>query len=366
MLNRRFNLKSQRYGLITAILLLALVFGIGQGLAFWSEPDQTAPNSTTAQPIIAGDENLASTHVAQTKQGGLIVQGNLEIQNTINTTTLNTNSDIQIADGKQLCLNDACISSWGSLTGNYVHLNPGTADLGTPSLTSLAAGPESNSKIIPLANQFGIQATADQPTGDRTAAIVGESASLFCSGGESDGNPCDEDSDCNDGICANNNLATYGIAGLATNAAYCQGGSTPNVSCLVEDDPDPCLPGVCTPNNITRGVWGSDGGFNEDPVSWAGRFDGRVGVEGDLCLNGDCRNASNWGPIADDSLVKVQDSPTPVFQTGEVKVEGSAKTGQFVLGEPLPSTPVSITCGDGLCNYGGNGESHSTCPVDCR
>jgi len=310
-----------------------MFFGIGQSLAFWSEPDHTAPNSTTAQPIIAGNPADPLTQAIQSKEGLLIVQGALDIQSAITTTTLNVNSDITVQN--QLCLNDECVSSWGTLIGDYVHLDPLIAQLGTVEITSIAASPDANSRALPLASWFGVRATADQPIGDSTAGIVGESYNA-------------EDAE-----------ATIGVAGLATDAAYCVGGGDAGERCV---DGSTCDNLNCAPNNLTRGVWGSDGGFAN---AWAGRYEGRVGVEGDLCINDDCRNSSNWGPIEDESLVKVQNSNSPTFQIGEVRVEGSAKTGQFVVGEPLPTTPVFITCGDNLCNYGNNGESPVTCPADC-
>ncbi len=119
--------------------------------------------------------------------------------------------------------------------------------------------------------------------------------------------------------------------------------------------------GSCVAN--TTGVWGSGNGFTN---AWAARFDGRVGVEGDLCLNGSCRNVHNLGDAGSaEGFVRVQQTSSPVFQTGIVQVDGSYRGGDVVLGTPTNSTSILVTCGDGMCNHGENGETIVSCPADC-
>ncbi|USN53704.1 MAG: hypothetical protein H6760_00855 [Candidatus Nomurabacteria bacterium] len=340
----RINSNSRRKKHISLLVILGvtmLFFGVSQAFAYWTEPDLPAPDSSVGYPIFQGSASDISSLLSQTKTGGLTIgpPGTLDISGGLNTSTVSSTSNV-VVDSGQLCLNGLCISSWGAIAGGYVHLSPISADAGTLWVQSNSSDPALNSKIIPKSNFFGVRSIAAEPSpAAQTAGIAGDSSDQASPPGDT---------------------PTYGIGGVAVNISFCVGGSNAGEVCTANSD---CTSNVCTPYDKSTGVWGSNGG---NANAWAGRFDGRVGVEGELCINGDCRDVSNWGPPGGyNDYVRVQDSGDPIFQSGLVKIQGTVKSGQFVLGAPTASTSILLTCGDNLCNYGENGENIVNCAEDC-
>lgn len=332
--------KNIYYPFIVVTAVIMLFFGVSQALAFWSQPNAPAPDSSVGYPLIQGNDSDFSAQLIQIKSGKLTIgpPGTLDVSGGLNTTTINSTSTVSIESG-QLCLNGICISSWGAIAGGYVHLSPTADDVGTIWLQSNSAEPEYNSKVIPNTSTYGVRVTADEPGPLETKGIVGYSSN--------DASPP-------------GNTPTYGVGGTAANVSFCSGGVDDGDLCIANSD---CDSNLCVPYDKSIGVWGSNGGNTN---AWAGQFNGRVGVEGDFCINGDCRNVHNWGPPGGfNDYVRVQETGDPVFQSGLVKLEGTVKSGQFVLGEPLASTSILLTCGDNLCNYGENGENPVNCPADC-
>jgi hypothetical protein len=316
---------------IASTLFLAF-FAIGQSFAYWSEPDQPAPDSSFGSPIIAGSAGDPSGALFQSKSGPLTIDGSLTVTSQTDTSILQSTDNVTIQTGSQLCLNGNCILAWGDFLSGYVHLSPASGDVGSIFVIGTGSEPSDSSRIVPLASLYGVQSNASEPTpATDTAAIVGKS------------------------FDAADAYDTYGAAGVAADVSYCSGGD--HHACTVNSD----CPGAgsCVAN--TTGVLGAGGGN-----AWAGRFDGRVGIEGDLCLNGVCRNVHTiGGPGTADGFVRVQQTASPEPQTGIVKVDGSFRSGDIVLGIPADHTSVLVTCGDGMCNYGNNGENNASCPADC-
>ncbi len=311
-----------RFALISALVSLAGLFGVAQAWAFWSAPNAPPPGSTVSPPLTEGS-------FYQSKAGSLTLGSDLSVGQTVNAQTYASADRTSV--GNEICLNgtdpDDCINEWITLTDQYVHLNPASADVGNASLKGYL-------RVTSTERPTAIQATAADPAiqspAQDTAAILGQSS---------------------DDI--NAVQPTYGVLGLANSAKYCSGGTGNGNICANDGD---CGGGVCLWDGNTFGLWVEADGSGQ---SWAGRFAGRVGIEGELCLDygSDCR--SSWDDPVNLNYVRVQASRQPSFQEGNIQVIGSLQSGQTVLGQPLASTSVLFTRGDGLCDYGGNGENQT-------
>lgn len=114
---------------------------------------------------------------------------------------------------------------------------------------------------------------------------------------------------------------------------------------------------------------------------YAGQFLGTLGVVGwggaqpRLCLNdqdsggGSC--ISRWSDLAafsDLQIVPLQDlrAPQHFLSQGHTAASGTLYVQSLVAGEPLLTTPVGYSCGDGICNGGEYSESINYCPADCN
>lgn len=306
------------------------IFGVAQTHAYWSEPDAVAPESTSAAPIRTGSPGDT---ILQSKPGLLTANSELFINGLTNTTFLFSYQDVNV--NGSLCLNAQCIYHWSELREQYVHLSPaGSPDTGYISVVGTDSGSDF-SRVVPSNSQFGVGATAGVPTAaGNTVAIVGQSSEVETAS------------------------KTTGAGGAAANVSYCTGGDRRECSA---SSPCPAGSGSCEAVSSSAGVYGSS---VDKPNAWAGRFEGRVGIEGELCLNGDC--ISSWDTPGDaGNVVRVQKTSQPIVQTGLVNVEGSYQGGDLVLGTPDLSTSATFSCGDGICNYGNNGEDLVSCPADC-
>jgi len=348
VLRKSATTRKQGYSIGFVVLGLILIFGASQALAVWSDPDQAAPNSTTAPPLIVGNpENLSDpiNSLMQKKDGRLEVTGLMSVFGPTTTTQVNASKNVKI--NGELCLNGECLTNWLQVEG-YVHLydynNGGFAsapDIGSFGVESASADVNSSSRIIPPAGNyypFSVKGDALEPDlTTETVGIVGQSYG-------------------NEDALAN----SYGIGGNADRSAYCVGGTNPGAACLV----NPCTGGgICQGVVNSAGVLGSNGGFSN---AWAGKFDARIGIEGELCINESCRTKANIIETSPyDEYVRVQQDSEPISQIGIVQVEGGYQGGILVLGEPTTVTSVLITCGDGVCDYGANGENLLTCSADC-
>lgn len=123
------------------------------------------------------------------------------------------------------------------------------------------------------------------------------------------------------------------------------------------------------------------------PNGFAGYFQGKVVVKeydasnpGKLCLNGTGDLSGGQGCIANwndltalvppaGNYVLLQTTPgVATAQAGGAALAGAANlsmtsTAGVVVGQPTSSTPISYTCGDGICSAA-NGEN-AGCPLNC-
>ena len=301
-----------------------LIWDVRPSVAGWSSPNASPPASTVAPPLTTG-------WLHQTKAGGLEFSDDLTIQQSVTTGSITARGRTEIVpDGAKLCLNNDCIEEWGALEDDYVHLyDPGGLegpDSGEPNLVGEV-------KVYPEDSAFAVNGQAASPSSGITAGLLGNSSDDPAATQE-----------------------TIGVKGLASTRQYC---SISGKDCSAIPCPDG--EGVCVNNSQSYGVWGSSGGLAD---AWAGRFDGRVGVDGELCINDDCR--SSWDAPSLSGFVRVQSSRGPTLETqpGNVQVLGTLKSGHIVLGQPPPGLSLLLSCGDGFCTNN-NGEWSGNCPVDC-
>ncbi len=103
---------------------------------------------------------------------------------------------------------------------------------------------------------------------------------------------------------------------------------------------------------------------------YAGWFQGNVKIVSptgnvELCLNGVCIDSwSDAQPGLPADAVKLQTTNFLTPQTGTVGLNGPLFVNSLVLGTPAIATPVSQTCGDGICSRENN-ETNINCPLDC-
>lgn len=309
------------------LAVTVLIWGVRPSLAGWSSPNASPPSSTVAPPLTTG-------LLHQTKAGGLTFINDLTVEQPVTTDSITAGGQTSIIPGGQLCLKGQCIYNWGMLGGDYIHLydsdDPGS-DSGNPSLIGKA-------KIYSEDSTFAVKGQAATPSLEPTAGLLGNSS--------------------ND---PEGTQKTIGVQGLASTRQYC---SDSGDEC---SEATPCPTGDCVSTSQSYGVWGSDGGLT-NPIpfvdSWAGRFDGRVGIDGELCLNDDCR--SSWPPATLTDYVRVQSSQVATLETqpGNIQILGTLKSGHIVLGQPPAGLSPALSCGDGFCTSA-NGEYSGTCAVDC-
>lgn len=130
---------------------------------------------------------------------------------------------------------------------------------------------------------------------------------------------------------------------------------------------------------LSYGVYG----YASGPSSWAGYFEGRVQVTGDLligsatnkrklCLNDDgdftgeeC--IESWPFSETSQFVSLQKTDSPSPEGGSSHISGGGTFSSIVFGTPAPETPLALTCGDGICQgtLSNPDEVTGSCEVDC-
>ncbi|MFA6943829.1 MAG: hypothetical protein WC266_02975 [Patescibacteria group bacterium] len=127
-------------------------------------------------------------------------------------------------------------------------------------------------------------------------------------------------------------------------------------------------------------------GYSEFDAAYAGYFDGRVRVAGDLlispyvddagatqqskiCLNdpgNESQCVTEWPFSLSGQFVRLQKVGTPTLDDGSLNISGSGTFSSIVLGTAPANTPFDITCGDGVCQPTSlPAETVSSCPIDC-
>jgi|GEM_PF-2846496 len=293
-----------RFLLLVTVVSTLLVVGQPEAQAF-SEPTGTPPGGNVVAPL-----NVSGT--AQTKTGDLTIQGDLTVAPQV-TGSLTVGAS---GGTSKICLNASCITSWGQAVGsNFVRLF--TGDTSSQVTTNTDGG-------------FArVQAGIDQDF-----ALEGISSAQA-------GGP------------------RYGVAGIVSAAGL--------------GDP------------LSYGVYGRGGGsslaalFSGNVSVVNGKLQvGKVGAPAEICLYGsgveECINkwtlAALNGQSASSDFVLVQRpstaNPEVKAQYGQVSVAGNANFGTVTLGEPTAVTPISASCGDGICSsITTPGEDINTCSQDC-
>lgn len=302
--------RTQRHLFVLLAVVSVLLF-IGQPVAqAFTEPSGTPPGGNVSAPLNVSEH-------AQTKTGDLTIKGDLSAA-TLQTSPPDSvkSLTVGVSGGRsEICLNGGCITSWsGAIGSGFVRLFPGNTsdDVITNTDTGFVR----------------VQAGSDQDF-----ALEGYSSASVQEG-----------------------RSRYGVAGIVSNT----------------NDP------------LSYGVYGRGGGS-----SLAALFSGNVSIvngklqvgtaqaPAEICLWGsgveEC--ISEWTLAAPNSqsgssdFVLVQRptaSPGVTAQFGQVSVVGNANFGTVTLGEPTASTPITASCGDGLCSIITNpSENTGSCPQDC-
>lgn len=128
-------------------------------------------------------------------------------------------------------------------------------------------------------------------------------------------------------------------------------------------------------------------GYAEFDNAYAGYFEGRAWVTGDLlisphtndagdvvqsriCLNDDGSGnqcITQWPFAESEQFVRLQKTDTPTQDAGSLHVSGSGTFSSVVLGTAAAETPREITCGDGVCQgtLSNPDEDEISCSQDC-
>jgi hypothetical protein len=292
------------------VTLVATLLLVGQPFALaFSEPTGSPPGGNVAAPL-----NVSST--SQTKTGDLTIQGDLTIAPALTPIGSLTIGDA--GGSSRLCLNGTgasdCITSWSQIIGGSQFVN-------------LFSGPTSDVTSVQTGGFARVQAGANQDF-----ALQGISS-------------------------AQAGAPRYGIAGIVSTA------------------------GVGDP--LSYGVYGRGGGsslaalFSGNVSVVNGKLQvGKIGAPAEICLYGsgveECINKWTLAALnaqsASSDFVLVQRptpaSPAVVAQYGQVNVSGNANFGTVTLGEPTAATPITASCGDGICSAV-NGENTLSCSQDC-
>lgn len=304
---------------------------------------QWSPGSPYGLP--AGfNSPLNTTTETQTKTGVLTVNGTYSAGSSTQPTDLNVTG--------QICWNNDCRSDWNQVgTGNFVHLFSNTtftADTGSPILV----GDTSQSPIALLGLSGLINGRATYGLSGLSASAFGPnlSAGVF---GESN-NP--------------SGIAVYGLGIQGQSAAYAgyfigkvrllpssdlivgpvgnnsQSARASGGSYLCLGDTGGAFSSVCksTWDNGNVSAWTRQNG-----VLWAGQ-----GV--------------SWVAAGSSGSAFFRVQPRP-DSTNDVSVSGSATFRQTIIGTPSASTPIALTCGDGICNGAENDTfgNPNFCAIDC-
>lgn len=296
----------QQCFLLLVTVVSALLF-IGQPVAqAFTEPSGTPPGGNVSAPLNVSDH-------AQTKKGDLTIQGDLTVAPQV-TGSLTVGAS---GGTSKICLNGPvggqpdCITSWsGAIGSGFVRLFPG--------VTSDNANTDGGFARV-------------QAGRDQDFALEGYSSAQ-------EGGP------------------RYGVAGIVSN----------------------------TGDALSYGVYGRGGGS-----SLAALFSGNVSIVNgklqvgtaqapeEICLwgSGVEQCISEWTLAAPNSQSASSDfvlvqrptaSPGVTAQFGQVSVVGNSNFGTVTLGEPTASTPITASCGDGICSAITNPpENTVSCPQDC-
>lgn len=274
-----------------------------------------------------GAFGVPSVHAVFVEPGD-IPPGGTEIAPPINTSettqtkqgslTLDGPNPVRLEIGNasegdnKLCLNGVCVTSLG--VSDYVQLQ-GTDGSSTPGI------PQSGFSELRAKStqQYALRAEGSEPTTDWTAGLYGVASTSSSGSFERYGVF---------GRTQYDSQLSYGVYGYADPALY--------------------------------------------PNAYAGYFEGRVKVIGDLlvapgggaqiCLNGEC--LTSWPFLSSTDFVRLQKGGGASSDDGAVNISGSGTFSSIVLGEPVAGTPPAITCGDGVCTAV-NGEDSANCSLDC-
>lgn len=305
--------------------------------------------SPTTPLVLPGafDIPLNSSSVSQTKSGALTVGGGYI------AGTAATNTDL-VVNG-QICWNTICKNTWESIgSGNFVHLFTNaifTPDSGYPQLIGDAA--LSDKALVgragvasALRTTVGLYGKAAGTPGALTSVgVFGDSINAYGYGVY--------------GYVGGNTSASAGtfnghvrvawpydliIGPVGANAQAARQNSSVSFVCLGDASGRPF-------NDVCKSGWDSG-----STSSWS--------LNGNVVWPSSTSTIVVAGGIG--SAAKFQVDPHPDFTT-DVVVSNATTTNGMVIGSPASNTPLSLTCGDGICN---GAESTvfthpNFCAIDC-
>lgn len=345
---------SSRLWWLLPVFILSLVIAARVSAASFIPPNAVQPSGNIAAPL-----NTSST--AQTKVGQLTVLG----PTTVNGLTIG-----KVGGTSQICWNGTCQSDWNSIvtvTGFLRLVGSAPQDTGY----AIIQGPSDplpgslypSSAItgrarVPSATgpTYGLYGIAAQNPGDPTktsTGVLGQAtwnsalhAAIFATtkpGG------VDNSARAYAGYL-NGSVAVTANAASPTAFYDVYVGSSANTNGLAEL----CLGGVCRtqwPVVTGTGVWSLQ----------------TISQKVFLTPNTTTRNVALGGATSTSPIFVSVSQAAGVPTRADLTVAGTTKFEQYVVSTPTAGMPVSVTCGDGICNGSENDTwgSPNYCPQDC-
>lgn len=300
--------------------------------AQWAEPSGTPPGGSVAAPI-----NISNN--TQTKAGSFTINpGNFYLGQSGGSSKFCLNAD-PVADINNTA---KCISDWADIggVGKFVRLNPSSpdSDTGFVSVVGVSNGQYAFKAVAPTANnQYTAGVLAQDTTG-----FSGTSYAVYAYAGTSNSKAVYAQSD------NSQSYAGYfrGLVGIYGTLTVQQG----NINL---DAGDVLVGTVSNPTQIC--LYGS--GAEDCIDSWQDVVDK---------LNGELWTEEQIAAGVYNTYLTQTQSNLAIGGNGyDRQTEfffNVSSGGKFALGLPTASSPISFTCGDGVCN---GVETSATCVADC-
>lgn len=297
-------------GLVSAVLL-----GFGSmARGAWDEPAGFPPNGASVQAP------LNTSGYLQTRSDDLTLQGTLEIGNKLETQgTADITSKLDIAG--QLCFGSDCRDSFTVYSDTYLRREPSSPDQGS----------------VVIGDKNGAGGGGSVSVTATSSVIASQETAVTSNAASPDSLPTDP-------------KVTYGLLGTANTGPTRPDFLSVGVYGLARAD-SPFSVGV-----------GGEAASTYETGAYAGYFQGRVKIAGQLCFAGQCRDEwPDWTGAG--YFVKLADAGTP-SQVGNADLDASSASAfeSLVIGGVVSGVPIEVSCGDGICN---NNETVSNCPNDC-